>query len=162
MIACIRDLRLPLSQRDLEIVSDIHWQSAQRAYAYRKWRYSMQDVIDWYAEKSDAWDWGRIALLTSHGDEGLAVAFAVARENLLDQLFVFPKFQRSGIGGRLLQAMFERDLETIDVHVLEGNKPARKFYERHGFRLQKSWWDSDEREMNMLYRRKRMSVPDKE
>jgi len=153
MAACLRELRLPLSEWGLATISEIHWHSAQKAYAYRNWRYSVQEVVDWYAERSVAWDWGRIACVVDQGDEEVAVALAVARGNLLDQLFVYPKFQGSGIGSQLLQAMLERSLGPVDVHVLEGNKPAREFYERHCFRMQRSWWDSDECEMKMLYRR---------
>ncbi|MCP3988356.1 MAG: GNAT family N-acetyltransferase [Actinomycetia bacterium] len=57
-------------------------------------------------------------------------------ELLLDNLHVAPKTRSSGVGSRLLTAVFERARSTTSnrlyLWVLEDNVGARRFYRRHG------------------------------
>jgi ribosomal protein S18 acetylase RimI-like enzyme len=58
-------------------------------------------------------------------------------EFFLKQFFIHPRFQRRGIGTRLLRNLIdraERAAKTITLGVVKGN-PARLLYERHGFRV---------------------------
>lgn len=60
----------------------------------------------------------------------------VARENLLiEQFYLEPKYQRTGLGGRVLDAVLAVADEagvSSSLTVLKGSR-ARAFYERHGF-----------------------------
>jgi len=150
--ASIHPLTRPLKVSDLEAIAAIHWEAARVAYAYRGWRYSLAAVGDWYADKFPEWDWGQIALASGPADAGLPIGFVASIGPFLDQLFVLPAYQRAGIRLRLLTAMLARGLRPVRLHVLQGNAPARAFYDRHGFVLERSWWDSDEDETVMLYR----------
>ncbi len=89
-----------------------------------KWRLDRPDAIFLVAEAE-----GRIA----------AMAFAAPSGSLkakLHQLYVSPTSQGRGLGRDLLAAV-ESELSTVrtlELEVEEANAPARRFYERHGFR----------------------------
>lgn len=55
----------------------------------------------------------------------------------IEQLYVDPFFQGQGIGDLLMQDCIRRasegGAEKIDLWVLEKNRRARRFYEKHGF-----------------------------
>jgi ribosomal protein S18 acetylase RimI-like enzyme len=58
-------------------------------------------------------------------------------EFFLKQFFIAPRFQRRGIGTRLLQDLIVRAAQTrkaVTLGVVKGN-PARSLYERHGFHV---------------------------
>jgi ribosomal protein S18 acetylase RimI-like enzyme len=58
-------------------------------------------------------------------------------EIFLKQFFIDPRFQRRGIGTRLLRDLIERAEragKAVTLGVVKGN-PARSLYERHGFRI---------------------------
>jgi ribosomal protein S18 acetylase RimI-like enzyme len=58
-------------------------------------------------------------------------------EFFLKQFFIAPRFQRRGIGTKLLQALIERAAQAgkaVTLGVVKGN-PARSLYERHGFQV---------------------------
>ena len=142
----------PLAADDLDVISRIHREAAQIAYAYRGWGYSMAECRVWYAGKQPEWDWGRVAWAADPAGEKVPVGFIAAIGSFVDQLFVLPAHQRAGTGRRLLTAMLTRGLRPVQLHVLEGNAPARAFYERQGFLQERAWWDESEHETVMLYR----------
>lgn len=52
----------------------------------------------------------------------------------LASLYVEPDLRRSGLGSALLEEGFGRMPQLLEVlWTLEGNTPARRFYEKHGF-----------------------------
>lgn len=50
------------------------------------------------------------------------------------QLSVFPECQRRGTGTRLLQHAKDRARSELRLYTLQGNRRAREFYEKRGFR----------------------------
>lgn len=54
----------------------------------------------------------------------------------IDALYVAPRSQRSGVGGRLLSTslgVLRNDgVDEVEVSVLAANAPARRFYEHNG------------------------------
>ncbi|HEX9922459.1 MAG TPA: GNAT family N-acetyltransferase [Anaerolineae bacterium] len=60
----------------------------------------------------------------------------------LVRLYVLPEYQGSGIGAAILQtgfaALAEANIEQCFVSVQASNRPAQKFYERHGFSYHRS------------------------
>jgi ribosomal protein S18 acetylase RimI-like enzyme len=63
-------------------------------------------------------------------------------EFVLKQFFIDPRFQRRGIGTRLLRDLIERAEragKAITLGVVKGN-PARSLYERHGFHITGEDW----------------------
>ena len=65
---------------------------------------------------------------------GKIVAFCAYREGWLDHLYVLPEVQHRGIGTALLQRAMKAQAE-LQLWVFQRNESARRFYERHGFRL---------------------------
>ncbi|GAB5413438.1 MAG: hypothetical protein Cons2KO_10410 [Congregibacter sp.] len=57
----------------------------------------------------------------------------------LSSIGVLPRFQRSGVAGRLLEEClrrcFAKDMRRIELEVNAENKKAIRFYKKHGFRF---------------------------
>ena len=67
-------------------------------------------------------------------DEGRLIGFAVLKQDWLDHLYVDPVWHGRGVGLALLTAVRE-DAEELNLWTFQANAQARRFYERHGFRL---------------------------
>ena len=111
------------------------------------WSYTQDEVRHWYAGKLEAWDCGQVVCA-----EDLVVAYLAASGAHIDQLFVDPDHQRTGLGSALLAAMLDRQLRPTTLHAFAENGPARAFYERFGFRQVDAWWDMQDQALNLLYR----------
>jgi len=72
----------------------------------------------WVAEEGD----GVIGFITLSGD-------------LLDHIYVHPEWQGQGAGMRLLDTAKARRPSRLELWVFQKNEGARRFYDRHGFRL---------------------------
>jgi GNAT superfamily N-acetyltransferase len=66
--------------------------------------------------------------------EGRLIGFAASTRDWLDHLYVDPAWHRHGVGQGLLTAVQE-DAEELNLWTFQANVQARRFYERHGFRL---------------------------
>ena len=64
---------------------------------------------------------------------GRIVAMLHLRGSWIEQLYVAPDHQRSGIGGALLTLAATRSPDRLQLWTFETNAAARRFYERHGF-----------------------------
>jgi ribosomal protein S18 acetylase RimI-like enzyme len=137
----------PLDHADIAAISRVHRRACLVAYAFMNWSYSEQEVRDWYAEKISDWDWG---LVTE--DEGV-VGFVATAGARLDQLFVEPAHQGRGIGTRLLTTALARMPPSVMLNVFEGNGPARRFYERRGFRKVGRFLNERENAVELVYER---------
>ena len=67
-------------------------------------------------------------------DEGRLIGFAVLKQDWLDHLYVDPDWHGRGVGKALLTAVRE-DAQELNLWTFQANGQARRFYERHGFRL---------------------------
>jgi GNAT superfamily N-acetyltransferase len=74
------------------------------------------------------------------------------REGWVDQLYVDPRHQRTGIGGALLRKAKDAN-QRLQLWTFQRNENARTFYESQGFRLMKTTdgRDNEEREPDALY-----------
>jgi GNAT superfamily N-acetyltransferase len=72
--------------------------------------------------------------------DGAIVAFIAVEQSQgsLDQIFVEPAFQGTGLGAALLAKAKELSPSGLSLHTLAQNAHARRFYERHGFRAEES------------------------
>jgi GNAT superfamily N-acetyltransferase len=66
---------------------------------------------------------------------GGIVGFAALSDDTLQLLYVHPKAQGRRHGARLLAKAKERRPEGFGLWVFQQNEGARRFYDRHGFRL---------------------------
>lgn len=69
--------------------------------------------------------------------EDVVVAFAGLGEDELTNLYVDPEFQGRGQGAALLEHAKLLRPDGLGFWVFQRNQGARRFYERHGFRLVK-------------------------
>ena len=67
--------------------------------------------------------------------EGTAAGFSAFAGDELAWLYVDPALSRRGVGARLVQDALEYLERPVTVEVLAGNEPARRLYERCGFRF---------------------------
>jgi GNAT superfamily N-acetyltransferase len=72
---------------------------------------------------------------------------------VLERLYVDPEAQNRGVGGALLTKAKELRPDGFVLWVFQKNEGARRFYERHGFRLVKltDGAQNSEREPDALY-----------
>jgi ribosomal protein S18 acetylase RimI-like enzyme len=111
------------------------------------WSYAEEEVQDWYAGKISGWDWGLVA-----EDDGI-VGFVATAGARLDQLFVEPAHQGRGIGTKLLTTALARMPPSVTLTVFADNGPARRFYQRHGFRKVGQFLNETENAIELIYER---------
>jgi ribosomal protein S18 acetylase RimI-like enzyme len=68
-------------------------------------------------------------------DGDRVVGFAALGDDLLEHLYVHPEAQSRGVGTALLALSKERRPGGLRLWVFQKNVGARRFYERHGFRV---------------------------
>jgi GNAT superfamily N-acetyltransferase len=66
---------------------------------------------------------------------GRVAGFAGLSGNELTHLYVEPSAQNRGVGTRLLDHAKSLRPDRLELWVFQANEGARRFYERHGFRL---------------------------
>jgi ribosomal protein S18 acetylase RimI-like enzyme len=67
--------------------------------------------------------------------DGRVVGYLGLGERTVEALYVAPDEQNAGVGKALLDHAKRLRPEYLDLWVFQANEGARRFYERHGFRL---------------------------
>jgi ribosomal protein S18 acetylase RimI-like enzyme len=70
-------------------------------------------------------------------EEDVPVAFMAIAGDFIDQLYVHPDYQRSGLGESLLAHARTLSPEHLWLYTLQINTNGRAFYEKNGFRIVK-------------------------
>ena len=65
--------------------------------------------------------------------EGQVVGLMVLADDLLSQLYLDPDWRGRGIGDEFVALAKERSPRGLTLWTFQVNKPAHRFYERHGF-----------------------------
>ena len=78
--------------------------------------------------------WDRLVVAE---DEGNPIGFLLVTDNHIDMLFVDPPAIGMGAGSRLLQFAEQNGARTLEC--FRHNHAARRFYERHGWRLEREY-----------------------
>ncbi len=68
-------------------------------------------------------------------DQGLIIGLLALVGDWVDQLYTDPEWVGRGIGSRLLTVAKQRRPRGLDLGTFQSNLGARRFYERHGFRI---------------------------
>lgn len=86
-------------------------------------------------------------------EDGRVIGFAGLVDDSLMHLWVQPDSQNRGVGTELLTRAKERRPGGLRLHVFQKNVGARRFYERHGFVLERltDGRDNEEHEPDALY-----------
>jgi ribosomal protein S18 acetylase RimI-like enzyme len=97
-----------------------------------------------FVERHRLWVWD---------EDGEIAGFVGVDHCEVSHLYVAPPAQRRGIGTALLQHAKTVSPERLELWVFQKNDDARRFYERHGFRLVRltDGADNMEREPDALY-----------
>ncbi|QRM54029.1 N-acetyltransferase [Sinorhizobium sp. BG8] len=120
----------PLEMEDLGLAAAIHRTRFVRAWSDGEFHslLSQEPVFGFVALKVNA---------ASRSGGGFVLARAAAGEAEILTIAVDPRFERAGLGWRLMQAALRearmRGAEAIFLEVDEGNAPARRLYEKLGF-----------------------------
>ena len=69
----------------------------------------------------------------------------------INQLYIHIDCQGMGIGSALLQLAKEKSAGKLRLRTFEINRPARQFYEKHGFRIIGQGNDNEENLPDLLY-----------
>jgi putative acetyltransferase len=137
----------PLEIKDVAGISRIHHRACLIAYRFINWSYPLCEVERWYSGKFSEWTW---TLAASAADGGLAGFIAMIGTHV-DQLYVDPAHQRSGIGSALLNEAIKLVPGRITLDVFEENVSARAFYEKSGFQARDRWMNKEEGAIDLLY-----------
>lgn len=65
--------------------------------------------------------------------DGTLVGVMVLHGELLSQLYLAPNWRGRGLGDRFIRLAKERSPQGLNLWTFQVNKPAHRFYERHGF-----------------------------
>ena len=85
--------------------------------------------------------------------DGRVVGYAALADRLLEHLYVEPDSQGRGVGSALLARVMLESPERLELWTFQRNTPARRFYERRGFRAVESTdgAENEEREPDVRY-----------
>jgi GNAT superfamily N-acetyltransferase len=115
----------PAVPGDADAIADVHL-AARRAAAMPPGIHPPHEVRAWLA--------GRLAadeVWVAEAD-GAVVGYARFTPTWLDDLYVVPAAQGSGVGSALLDVVKALRPAGFSLWVFESNTPARRFYARHG------------------------------
>ncbi len=121
----------PCTRDDLDETAAVWHESKRAAFPYveAQQRRTLDDdrarFRDVIAVEHTVW----IAELT-----GRVAGLMAIQGDFIDQLFVRTDLQRRGVGTALLRKAMELSPGSLRLFTFQRNQPARRFYERHGFR----------------------------
>ena len=98
----------------------------------------------WFIDHDEIW---------VEDEDGVVTGFAGLNGDVLSHLYVDHEHQGRGIGTSLLDHAKSQRPERLELWVFQKNEGARRFYERHGFRLVRltDGADNMEKEPDALY-----------
>jgi ribosomal protein S18 acetylase RimI-like enzyme len=79
------------------------------------------------------------------------VGLIAYNESEVNQLYIHNDFQGRGIGRRLLEIAKEKSSGRLSLYTFEINKKARRFYEKHGFKIIGRGHENEENLPDILY-----------
>jgi GNAT superfamily N-acetyltransferase len=123
------DLTLrPASEADLPAVAEVHIAARDAAYpAMPRTLHPPHEVHAWVA----GWDRSTFTVWVAESDQGLQ-GYARFDDIWLDDLYVLPAAQGTGVGSALLDLVKAQRPAGFCLWVFESNEPARAFYRHHG------------------------------
>ncbi|MGY5881070.1 MAG: GNAT family N-acetyltransferase [Candidatus Thorarchaeota archaeon] len=131
-------------------------ESLPEIYQYKE--VSTEDVLDWLHQDTELWiaeldariiGFVQVHVEIEHGKRDIPVLQIISpRKWDLDQsnIAVHPKFQRSGVGSRLLQVIIEKHKDTtefITAVSFNDNLAAEMFFQHNGFEMHDIYYFPD-------------------
>lgn len=123
------DLTLrPAATEDKPAIADLHFRVREAAYpAMPRSLHPLHEAQAWVGE----WDLSTYDVWLAES-EGRLAGYARFGRDWLDDLYVDPDVQGTGIGSALLDLVKAQRPAGFCLWVFESNEPARGFYRRHG------------------------------
>ena len=120
--------------RDADSVADVYLRSRKELVACAPLAHSDEAVRDWIRRHLIPAGSTTVAVV-----DGLVVGFlAVSRahdSSWIEQLYLLPAWVGRGIGTQLLELARSQLPPPIRLYTFQCNERARRFYERHGFKV---------------------------
>jgi putative acetyltransferase len=114
---------------DMDRAAEVHRTSFDNALPHLAGLHTPQEDRQFFRERV----FGTCRLWGSFEDQ-VMVGVIAFREGWIDHLYVLPSSQRCGIGTILLRVA-QGQFRQLSLWTFQCNKPARRFYEQHGFML---------------------------
>jgi len=117
------------TEKDGRAVADVYLASFKATYEFPL-AHTDDEVRSWIAAvllcASETW----VA-----EQAGRVIGFVSLGEETIDQLYVAPRHTGHGIGSRFVTLAKQRRPHRLSLWTFQANGRARRFYERHGFRV---------------------------
>ena len=119
---------------DKDAVATVLLRSRQAFLPYATTSHEPHQVLDWVTQHLIPA--GRVTVAVE--DEKVVAVLAVSENECtawVDQLYVLPGHENQGHGTRLLQLAHQSLKRPIRLFTFQQNVGARRFYERHGYKV---------------------------
>ncbi len=118
----------PATREDLPAIAEVHIRARDAAYpAMPRTLHPPHEAHAWVA----GWDLTKYDVWVAESP-GLVTGYARSDREWLEDLYVDPAGQGTGIGSALLDLVKAQRPSGFCLWVFESNEPARGFYRRHG------------------------------
>lgn len=124
----------PAAQSDFENVAAVWHESASQIEAAAS---NMPSVVDLRARIDHEIENGWLLFVAERSDMVVGMLALRPNEARLDQIFVHPSFQGSGIGAELVKEAKRQMPSGFNLRMAESNKGAAGFYEHLGLKFVK-------------------------
>jgi GNAT superfamily N-acetyltransferase len=130
---CVRDPSIRRARAlDAGAVAEVYLRSFHTALPTIRLAHTDDEVRGWFATTVLP-DPGRETWVAEAAD-GTVVGMMVLGSDMLEQLYLHPVARGRGIGDRFVELAKARRPDGFSLYAFQVNMPARRFYERHGFR----------------------------
>ncbi len=117
---------------DAGAVADVYLRSFHTALPTIRLAHTDDEVRGWFATvvvpDPSRETWVAVA------PERSVVGMMVLGTDMLEQLYLLPEARGAGLGDRFIELAKARRPDGLGLYAFQVNMPARRFYERHGFR----------------------------
>lgn len=117
---------------DAAAVAEVYLRSFHAALPTIRLAHTDDEVRDWFATivlpDPDRETW------LAETPDGQVVGMLVIDATMIEQLYLLPEARGEGLGDRFIALAKTRRPNGLALFAFQVNGPARRFYERHGFR----------------------------
>ena len=123
---------------DLQVVKYITVETINQIYPHYYPKGAVEFFLEHHNDKNILNDIevGKVFLYVN--DDGQPVGTVSIKENDICRLFVLPKYQGKGYGGKLLDFAENKIAENYEEILLDASLPAKRIYLKRGYREQES------------------------
>jgi GNAT superfamily N-acetyltransferase len=117
---------------DAAAVAEVFLRSFRAALPTVRLAHTDDEVCKWFATvvvpdaSRETW--------VAVSSDGSVVGMMVLGTDMLEQLYLLPEARGAGLGDRFIELAKAHRPDGLGLYAFQVNMPARRFYERHGFR----------------------------